>query len=463
MPVPPHWKSNEILLASVAELGGFKVQGVTVEDYAGFNFGWGDFNDDGLSDLIICADGFDGGGLLAGGAFVIYGKSTGIDSFIDLSTLSPDDGFVIQGELAYDLASRCIAGAGDVNGDGIEDLFIGAFKNDEGGHDSGAAYIIYGRTDGFGSVIDLYDLDASIGVKIVGEEAEDYASFWVASAGDVNGDGRNDLIMGAPQNGNITHGGAAYVIYGRDSDFTGKIDLGLLNPSTGFKITGAAATDLTGYGVSSAGDINNDGFADLIIGAPQNDSDGADAGLTYVLYGGSAIGATDLAALTPQQGFAIRGEAAGDYAGYNVFAAGDVNADGFDDMIIGAPYNDAGGADAGAAYVLFGKAGAFAPVVDLATLNGTDGFKIQGEAFGDQAGACVATAGDVNGDGYADLQVGSWQSSLSGTISGAAYIVFGGASFAPVLNLAGLDPHVGLRIRGESAGDITGRAVSLAV
>ena len=111
--------------------------------------------------------------------------------------------------MAYDLASRSIAGAGDVNGDGIEDLFIGAFKNDEGGHDAGAAYIIYGRTDGFGSVIDLYDLDLSVGVKLVGEEAEDYASFWVASAGDVNGDGRNDLIMGAPQNGAVTHGGAA--------------------------------------------------------------------------------------------------------------------------------------------------------------------------------------------------------------------------------------------------------------
>src|SRR6476620_7702002 len=104
----PRWTSTELLLADVAQIGGFKVQGVTVQDYAGFNFGWGDFNDDGLSDLIICSDGFDGGGLLAGGAFVIYGKSTGIDSFIDLSALSPDDGFVIQGELSYDLASRCI-------------------------------------------------------------------------------------------------------------------------------------------------------------------------------------------------------------------------------------------------------------------------------------------------------------------------------------------------------------------
>ena len=462
MPTPPRWNSTELLLANVAQIGGFKVQGVTVQDYAGFNFGRGDFNGDGLSDLIICSDGFDGGGLIAGGAFVIFGKSGGVDSFIDLRNLSADDGFVIQGEMAYDLASRSIAGAGDVNGDGIEDLFIGAFKNDEGGHDAGAAYIIYGRTDGFGSVIDLYDLDLSVGVKLVGEEAEDYASFWVASAGDVNGDGRNDLIMGAPQNGGVTHGGAAYVIYGRDSDFTGKIDLGALDSSMGFRITGAAPTDLTGYGVSSAGDINNDGFADLIVGAPQNNGAGADAGLTYVLYGRSDIGNIDLAALTPQQGFAIRGEAAGDYAGYNVFTAGDVNADGFDDIIIGAPYNDAGGSDAGAAYVVFGKAGAFAPVVDLAALNGTNGFKIQGEAFGDQAGACVATAGDVNGDGYADLLVGSWTSSLSGTISGAAHILFGGASFGSVVNLAGLDAHVGLRIRGEAAGDITGRAVSAA-
>ncbi|WP_375390884.1 integrin alpha [uncultured Sphingomonas sp.] len=88
-----------------------------------------------MSDLIVCADGYEGGGMSAGGAYVIYGKQNGMTPFIDLANLSRTDGFVVQGEFAADLARCSVSGAGDVNGDGIEDLLIGAFKSDEGGHD----------------------------------------------------------------------------------------------------------------------------------------------------------------------------------------------------------------------------------------------------------------------------------------------------------------------------------------
>lgn len=450
----------ELRLGDIANIGGFKMQGASVEDFAGFNFGWGDFNGDGLSDLLVCADGYDGGGYLAGGAFVIYGKNGGISPFIDFANLSPSDGFVIQGEFAYDLASRMLSSAGDVNGDGIEDMFIGAFKNDEGAFDSGAAYIIYGKADPVLGPIDLYDLQPDVGIKILGEESEDYASFWVAAAGDVNGDGRPDLIMGAPQNdAGGSNAGAAYVIFGRDGNYAGKIDLAALDPATGFKITGAAAGDVTGYAVSGA-DFNGDGLSDLIIGAPQ---DGTGAGRAYVVYGRPDIGALDLAQLTPQQGFVIQSEAFGDLTGFNVARAGDVNGDGVEDMIVGATKQDAGGVNSGAAYVIFGQTDGFGATLDLTTLDGTNGFKLIGAAAGDETGVCVATAGDVNGDGYDDILVGAQFSSITGTISGVAYLLFGRADgFAPTINLGQLSPSDGIRIRGEGAGETTGRAVSAA-
>lgn len=446
-------------LADIASLGGFRMQGAAVDDFAGFNFGTVDINGDGFSDLIVCADGFDGGGLLAGGAFVIYGKADGIPSQIDFGNLAQADGFVVQGEYAFDLASRMIAGVGDVNGDGIEDMVVGAFKNDEGGTDAGAAYIIYGQAALFPSVIDLYGLGPERGIKIVGEAAGDYMSVWIAAAGDVNGDGRDDFIVGAPQNdAGAAEAGAAYVIFGRDGNFTSPIDLATLDSATGFKITGAAAGDIAGLGVSSVGDINGDGISDLAIGAPQSQTSGA--GNVYIVYGGASIGALDLAALAPAQGFVVRGAAPGDQAGYNVANAGDVNGDGIDDLILGAPTHDAGGNNAGAAYVVFGTATGRADGLDLSTLDGGDGFRIDGARGGDQMGVSVAGAGDVNGDGLADLLVGGWTNSVNGTGASEAFLLFGKAGgFVPALSLATLDPRDGIRIRSEADGDTTGRAV----
>ncbi|MDT8759739.1 FG-GAP-like repeat-containing protein [Sphingomonas psychrotolerans] len=448
-------------LADIATIGGFKMQGAANEDYAGFNFGYGDINGDGLTDLIVCADGYDGGGLLAGGAFVIYGDADRSNDFIDFANLVHSEAFVIQGEFAYDLASRSIAGIGDVNGDGIGDMLIGAFKNDEGAYDSGAAYIIYGKAEPFDGPLDLYDLPVETGIKLVGEGAEDYASFWVASAGDINADGREDMIIGAPLNdGAGTNSGAAYVIFGRDSNFAGKIELASLDPAAGFKITGAAPGDEAGYGVSSVRDFNGDGVADLLVSSPQ---EGTGAGLTYVIYGGSDIGALDLATLAPERGFAIRGEAPGDMAGFNVAGAGDVNGDGLDDIIIGATYQDAGGSNAGAAYVVFGRAGGYSGTFDLSGLDGTNGFKILGARAGDAAGVCVSSAGDVNGDGYADILVGSWTGSVDGTGYSDAYLLFGKATtYAPSISLATLDDRTGIKIRSEGIGDTTGRALSAA-
>ena len=113
-------------------------------------------------------------------------------------------------------------------------------------------------------------------------------------------------------------------------------------------------------------------------------------------------------------------------------AAGDINGDGFDDLIIGAPFASPNGNDSGASYVVFGKAGGFAANLNLSTLDGSNGFKISGVGAGDESGFSVSAAGDVNGDGFDDLIIGAYRASPNGSSSGASYVVFGKASgFAP--------------------------------
>ncbi len=193
------------------------------------------------------------------------------------------------------------------------------------------------------------------------------AGYSMSSAGDVNGDGFDDLIVGArdgSDGGNWA--GEAYVVVriGLRVWHGGRWPPGdrltTLDAAQGFIIQGDAAVDQAGYSVSSAGDVNGDGFDDLIVGARLGDDGGNSAGEAYVVFGsGSGFGTAvsgrqviDLTIFTASQGFIIQGDTAYDRTGNSVSSAGDVNGDGFDDLIVGHPMATTAGDYAGETYVI---------------------------------------------------------------------------------------------------------------
>src|SRR3990172_4176927 len=212
------------------------------------------------------------------------------------------------------------------------------------------------------------------------------------------------------------------------------IDLSALTGSAGanpgFRLDGIDAGDLSGVSVASAGDVNGDGFADLIVGARlANPGGDSAAGESYVVFGKESgfAASFDLATLNGSNGFRLDGIDAGDNSGFSVASAGDVNGDGFDDLIIGAHYADPGGdGSAGESYVVFGKASGFAASFDLATLDGSNGFRLDGIDAQDFSGRSVTSAGDVNGDGFDDLIIGARSADPGGdSAAGESYVVFG--------------------------------------
>lgn len=415
---------GNVNLPTLNDAAGFTIIGDLPDDFAGWSVSAaGDMNGDGVGDLIIGAYGQDTGGVSAGAAHVVFGRAGTRGSF-DLTGLSTADGFAITGDLAGDLAGWSVHAAGDINGDGLADVIVGAPDHDMAGVSSGVAYVIYGRT-GPRTALDLSTLAATDGFAIVGGVAGDRTGISVAAAGDVNGDGIDDLVLGA--NGNDTaheDAGAAYVLYGQTAN-RGSVDLLTLGAEEGFVLTGAAAFDGAGVAVSGAGDVNGDGLDDIIVGSDRNDATGNGAGGAYVIYGRAGErAAIGLDVLTSADGFAIRGAAAGDFAGTDVAAAGDVNGDGMDDLIVGAPLNDTGAPDAGAAYVIYGRTGVRDTLL-LASLAETDGFAIVGDLDVDSVGMSVAAAGDVNNDGVDDLIIGARYFGSGYNPVGTTYVLYG--------------------------------------
>jgi hypothetical protein len=350
-------------LSTLDGANGFRLGGVSAPSHFSESLSLADVNGDGFADVVVGAPDVTTTNTYAGATYVYFGKAGGFPASLSVSSLNGTNGFKISGGgTTNERTGQVVSSAGDLNGDGIDDLIIGTmptsfvFTN--------TAYVVFGHTGTFSSNLDLSALDGTNGFRLHGAPSANpvIASYFggaVASAGDVNGDGIGDIIVGAPSADTAYHTvdrhGAAYVIYGTTSGFAADVSVTSLTGSNGFKIAGADA-DQVGFDVASAGDVNGDGFDDLIVGGPiSNTTMGYSAtGAAFVVFGGPSMGASiSVSALDGSNGFELLGGGQLNRTGQSVSSAGDINGDGFADLIVGAP-NDAN-QNLGFGYVVYGR------------------------------------------------------------------------------------------------------------
>jgi len=322
---------------------------------------------------------------------------------------------------------------GDVNGDGYGDVLVGAKLANGSGTDRGQAFIFHGSSTG---------VDTTIDATLNYPGSDNGARFGqsVKFAGDVNGDGYADVIIGAPYADDTgTDKGIAYIFHGSSTGVDATADATLTFPSTE---NGA----FFGASVSAAGDINGDGYGDVVIGAYGANSTRTDLGQAFI-FQGSSTGVDNTADSTLNYPSTDDGA----YFGTDVSYAGDVNGDGFGDVLIGAPGANGSGIDLGSAFLFHGSSSGVDTTVDT-TLNypGTDN-----DAF---FGFNVSFAGDVNGDDYADVIIGAYGADGSGIDRGRAYVFHGSSSgisttASTTLNYAQNDDYASFGYSVSTVGD----------
>jgi hypothetical protein len=353
---------------------GVKIVGAHENDMLGAAIGAaGDVNGDGFADCLIGAPGVGTSATAdVGAVYVIFGKTGPYTDIHIFKFVTGIHGFAIFGEasnMRLGSSHTSLRGAlGDINGDGIDDFAVASSNADYAERNAaGMVYVIYGKpTSEAVTDIDLAHELGDAGVEIGGAAVGDKIGTSISGAGDVNGDGVKDLLIGCPGcNPEDREGaGATYLIYCTED--MADMDLAeFASGQDGMKVIGAATAHMLGATISNAADLNGDGLADLVLGAPGAHTElGHDVGCVHVIYGTDA-GQTediDLADFEagPETGYTVCGEAVGAKLGSAVAHAGDVNQDGIDDMLLSTADHD------GSVYVLYGDDSGAGPTdIDL--------------------------------------------------------------------------------------------------
>jgi len=378
----------------------------------------GDVNADGFDDLVVGAIFYDHGETDEGAAFLYLGSPSGPGS-------TPN--WMAEGNQQSAFLGNSVAGAGDVNGDGYDDVIVGAPYESNGPSLEGQAFVYEGSPSG---------LSQTPSWTVESNQAEAYLGYAVSGAGDVNGDGYADVIVGSfTYDNGQTDEGAAFVYLGSAS--------GLATTPVWSTESNQASAQL-GTSVGTAGDVNGDGYDDVVVGAPLFDGGQTDEG-EAMLFLGSPSGPS----ATPQ--WTVEGNQTNAHFGISISGAGDTNGDGFDDVI-------AGGDGYG-----FGQQGEGRAVVFPGSASGLSQSTIwvgEGNQAGAHFGFAVASAGNVNGDGFGDVIVGAYGYDHGQTDEGRAFIFFGsshGPAGAPRTaegNQAGADFGFSVASAGRPAGGL---------
>ena len=399
---------------------------------------------------------------------VVLGQDDPFPALLDLSDLDGTTGFRLEGAGSESFFGRSIGSAGDIDGDGFDDILVGA----EFEGFTGAAYVFFGGSDGFAPVVNVGTLNGEDGFRINGINRGDRAGRAVGGNVDVNGDGVDDILIGAERADpdGRQDAGEAYVVFGRDvsvvGPFAALFNLEDIDETTGVRFQGENPFDYLGSALGSAGDFDDDGFVDLACGAMQYSSGGQQyVGAAYVFYGrdypSDPFPATvDVGDLTPDRGARIVGDQADERAGTSLVAVCDVNDDGFKDFLVGAPFREYG---SGVSYVVYGQADRPSVLDEFGDLDGANGFKLTppAGAYGN-CGQAVASLGDINGDGVDDFAIGSPLESAGGQLSaGVTRVVFGrDDGFPPEVDLGDLDGTNGFKIEGALEFGASGRSIA---
>ena len=325
----------------------------------------GDVNGDGYSDVIIGANCYDNGETDEGRAYVFLGSSGG---------LLANPSWFAESDQAFSNYGTRVSAAGDVNGDGYSDVMASAIKFDNGENDEGKVYLYHGSSSG---------LSATPNWTSESNNENSVFGYQLKTAGDVNGDGYSDVIIGAQSfsNGESAEG-KAFVYYGSAAG---------LSQQPNWTYEGNQALAYLGYGVSSAGDVNGDGYSDVLVSAFRYDNGQTDEGIVYMFYGSST-------GLSVNPNWSAEGNQETADFGFSVSNAGDVNGDGYDDVLIGAWAYTNGENDEGKTFVYHGSA---------TGLSSNPNWTAESNQTESYFGTSASTAGDVNGDGYSDVIVGA--------------------------------------------------------